>query len=66
MSKIVKNINAFSGLDTMEDELETYTHDDSLKDFEEDYWTKVGELEDGGWKKYEVLPRFLKRNCDYF
>ena len=46
MSKIVKNINAFSGLDTMEDELETYTHDDSLKDFEEDYWTKVGELED--------------------
>ena len=55
MPKIVKNKNTFSGLDTIKDELETCTHNNSLKNFEEmsfeDYWNKVGEVEDGGWKK---------------
>ena len=56
MPKIVKNKNTFSGLDTIKDELETCTHNNSLKNFEEmsfeDYWNKVGEVEDGRSRRF--------------
>ena len=43
-------------------EVEHYVLDDDLEEFRGldycDYWEKVGELKEGDWVKYEILPRF--------
>ena len=68
--KIVKNIDFFSGMDKLESELEIYNNDDELNELDggafEDYWNAVAEVEDGGWKKYEILPRFAKGMATLF
>ena len=70
VSKIVNNIDMFSGMDRLEAELEVYNSDDELKEVKnnifESFWNEVGEVTEGGWKKYEVLPRFAKGMATLF
>ena len=65
-SKVADNINKFEGQDTLRRDINNYTVDDDLLNIDdenityEEYWNKVGDLKEGDWARYEVLPRFAK------
>ena len=61
-TKILKNIRPNDGFDKLQSEVNMYTTDPEVDGIDKklkynDYWLKVGELLEGEWKVYEVLPR---------
>ena len=61
-SKVVKNIQLIGGQDMLDSEMEQYAIDTELDEFKDNeyckYWEKVGQVQENGWPKYEILPRF--------
>lgn len=63
-SKVVDNIDAVDGADTIRREIDRYITDEDIKEFDklsyEDYWLKVASITDGSenWPRYVVLPFF--------
>lgn len=61
-SKVIDNVNRFGGMDKVRGEIDEYIVDDDIislttSDYEK-YWIDVGNLTEGAWPKYEILPRF--------
>ena len=67
-SKVLDNINPSNGRDIVKTEIEQYVMDDDLEENKnetvdlkfEEYWDMVGDLKEGEWKRYEILPRLAK------
>ena len=61
-SKIVDNIDLFGGQDKIQEEVKMYVVDEDVKVLEkkdyEGFWKSVGDLQEGDWPKYDILPRF--------
>ena len=50
-------------MDTVRTEIDEYVVDEDVKEIDkslkfEDYWKEVGNLTDGGWKRFNILPSF--------
>ena len=61
-SKVVDNIESIGGMDKIRSEIDEFVTDEDIKvldknDFEQ-FWTEVANVREGGWCKYDILPRF--------
>ena len=62
-SKVINGLDAVNGLNKIVSEIDAYQVDEDIKAFDislkyEEFWRKVGELKDGDWDRYEILPFF--------
>ena len=61
-TKILKIIRPHDGFDKLQSEVNLYTTDPEVDGIDKklsynDYWLKVGQVTEGEWQVYEVLPR---------
>ena len=62
-SKVINGLDAVNGMNKIVSEIDAYKLDEDIKAFDvslkyEEFWRKVGELSDGDWDRYEILPYF--------